>query len=233
MPRSIWFVVPAAGASRRMAAAIPKPYLPLAGKTVLEHSLAPLLAHPRIRGGVVVTAADDRRWSALPPALRDRVQRATGGPERAHSVLNGLRALAAAGDHDWVLVHDAARPCLSAPELDALIGACEDDEVGGLLAVPLADTLKRDDAAGRVQATVDRAQLWRALTPQMFSRQLLLRALESALAGGQNPSDEAAAVEHLGLAPRLVEGSSLNVKITRPADLAFAESVISARGSQS
>lgn len=214
-----------------MGAGRPKPYLALAGRTVLEHSLEALLSHPRIAGGVVVTAADDPHWLGLPASVRARVTTATGGIERCHSVFNGLRALDAAGD-DWVLVHDAARPCLARVELDALIDACEDDAVGGLLAVPVADTLKRADDAARVEATVGRERLWRAQTPQMFRRALLERALETAMSTGELPSDEASAVERLGLRPRLVEGSSLNIKITRPADLAFAERVLGSRGQE-
>lgn len=231
MPNRAWFVVPAAGASRRMGGSTPKQYLPLAGRTVIEHALAPLLATPALAGGVVAIAADDPHWHGLPAALRARVLTVTGGAERCRSVLNGLLALATtAADDDWVLVHDAARPCLTVTDLERLIAACADDEVGGLLAAPVADTLKRAaDTDARVVETVARDGLWRALTPQLFRLGLLRRALESALAAGVAPTDEAEAVERLGLRPRLVEGSAQNLKITHPADLELAERLLQQR----
>mgnify|MGYP005859131947 CR=1 FL=1 len=228
MTPRLWFVVPAAGASRRMGAALPKQYLRCRGRTILEWALAPLLAHPRLAGGAVALAADDAGWSGLPPALRERVTTTTGGRERADSVLAGLRALPAADD-DWVLVHDAARPCLPRADLDRLIGACERDAVGGLLALPVADTLKRADGA-RVATTVPREGLWRALTPQMFRRGLLERALGAAAGAGGAPAAAAAAVERLGERPLLVEGSALNIKVTRPSDLALVEACLALVG---
>jgi 2-C-methyl-D-erythritol 4-phosphate cytidylyltransferase len=228
MAPRLWFVVPAAGASRRMGTGIAKQYLPCRGRTVLEWALAPLLAHARLAGGVVALAADDTGWSRLPAALRERVATTIGGRERADSVLAGLRALPAdAGD--WVLVHDAARPCLPRADLDRLIEACEDDAVGGLLALPVADTLKRADGP-RVAATVAREGLWRAQTPQMFRRGLLERALVASADAGLPPTDEAGAVERLGERPLLVEGSAQNVKVTRPTDLALVEACLDAIG---
>lgn len=226
-PRT-WIVVPAAGASRRVGGPVPKPYLNLLGRSVLEHSLRALLAHPGIAGGVVVLAADDNEWPRQPADLRQRVMATVGGRERCDSVLNGLRALAADAD-DWVLVHDAARPCLSLQDLSRLIDACRDDATGGLLAVPVADTLKRAGEGGRAIGTVPRERLWRAQTPQMFRHGALRSALEQALAAGEQPGDEATAMERAGHAPLLVEGSPFNIKITRPADLAFAEAVLTAR----
>lgn len=203
----------------------PKQYLECRGRRLIEWALAPLLDHPRIAGGVVALAAGDRRWPALPAALRGRVATTIGGRERADSVLAGLAALDAAAADDWVLVHDAARPCLPRADLDRLIAECEGDPVGGLLALPVADTLKRA-AGGRVEATVARERLWRALTPQMFRRGLLERALREAGAAGAVPGDEASAVERLGGRPRLVEGSALNLKVTRPSDLALARACL-------
>lgn len=226
-PRT-WIVVPAAGASRRVGGPVPKPYLTLLGRSVLEHSLRALLAHPAIAGGVVVLAADDREWPRQPADLRQRVRATVGGRERCDSVLNGLRALDAEAE-DWVLVHDAARPCLALEDLTRLIDACRDDATGGLLAVPVADTLKRAGEDGRTVETVPRERLWRAQTPQMFRLGALRRALEQALAAGEQPGDEATAMERAGHAPLLVEGSPFNIKITRPADLAFAEAVLAAR----
>ena len=225
----IWFVVPAAGASRRMASDVPKQYLRIAGRTILEHALGPLLARTDLAGGIVTLAADDPNWPSLPEAVRARVGVAPGGEERCESVLSGLRALSGADPDDWVLVHDAARPCLGAADLDRLLTECRRDPVGGLLAVPLADTLKRGDDEARVLETVRREGLWRAQTPQMFRHGRLIQALEAALAAGERPTDEAAAIERLGMRPRLVRGSSLNIKVTHAEDLAFAASVLDSR----
>ena len=229
MAARTWIVVPAAGASRRVGGPVPKQYLKLLGRSVLEWSLRALLDHPATEGGVVVLADADADWAGLPEALRRRVATATGGRESSYSVLSGLRALNA-GDDDWVLVHDAARPCLDPQDLSRLIDACQGDAVGGLLAVPVADTLKRAGSGERVAATVAREGLWRAQTPQMFRLAPLRAALEQALAAGEAPGDEATAMERAGHAPLLVEGSPFNIKITRPADLAFAEAVLRARG---
>ncbi len=219
-----WAVVPAAGIGRRMGGDLPKQYLPLAGRTVLEHSLAALLDCPRIAGVVVVTAAADPYWARVRGRLPGPVIQAEGGAERCHSVRNGLAALAgwAEAEH-WVLVHDAARPCLRPENIDRLMDELAHDPVGGLLAAPALDTMKRSDADGRVTATVDRVGLWHAQTPQMFRYELLVQALDAALAAGRLVTDEAAALEAAGHAPRLVEGHSDNFKITRPGDLALAE----------
>jgi 2-C-methyl-D-erythritol 4-phosphate cytidylyltransferase/2-C-methyl-D-erythritol 2,4-cyclodiphosphate synthase len=220
-----WLVVPAAGSGARMGGGLPKQYLPLGGSTVLEQSLRPFLSDPRLRGVRIALAVDDRRWPQLAAAADARIRTVTGGAERAHSVLAALDALLteAAAD-DWVLVHDAARPCLSAADRDALLAACRDHAVGGLLAVPLGDTLKRA-TAGTV-ATVSREGLWRALTPQMFRLAALRTALTTALAARRSVTDEAAAVEAMGQQPLLVEGSPFNIKVTRPADLEFAAMVL-------
>jgi 2-C-methyl-D-erythritol 4-phosphate cytidylyltransferase len=228
MPRA-WAVVPAAGSGRRMGAAIAKQYLPLRGRPLLAHALAPLLACERIDAVVLVVAADDTRWRECVPQ-GDRLLTATGGAERCHSVGNGLARLAdRAADDDWVLVHDAARPCLSGAELDALFSALAADAVGGLLAVPLADTLKAADESGRVVRTLPRDGLWRALTPQMFRYGLLRDALAAALAAGIAVTDEAAAIEHAGHRPVLVTGRAANLKVTGPQDLALAEAILQRR----
>lgn len=219
-----WAVVPAAGVGRRMGAAIPKQYLPLAGRTVIEYSLDTLMRHPRIHGAVVAVGAEDGWWETIRPPAVKPVLRVMGGAERAHSVLQALQALEGRASPDaWVLVHDAVRPCLRSADIDTLMEALEDDPVGGLLAVAVRDTMKRADSAARVGATLDRRNLWHALTPQMFRLGLLVRALDSALAKGLPVTDESSAVEALGLAPRLVEGHADNIKITRPEDLALAE----------
>ncbi|GFE80777.1 2-C-methyl-D-erythritol 4-phosphate cytidylyltransferase [Steroidobacter agaridevorans] len=230
MDKRFWVVVPAAGSARRMGAAVPKQYLPLAGRTVIEWSLAPFLAHARTVAIVVVLAEQDQRWPQIAIAGDAKIATAIGGAERMDSVLAGLRALQdRAAPDDWVLVHDAARPCLSAGDLDRLLNELSNDDVGGLLAAPVVDTLKRADDGGRVLQTVPREKLWRALTPQMFRRDLLQRALQSAQAKGLAVTDEAQAIEALGLQPKLVAGDSDNVKITLPEDLPRAERILISR----
>jgi 2-C-methyl-D-erythritol 4-phosphate cytidylyltransferase len=219
-----WAVVPAAGVGKRMGSAVPKQYLPLAGLSVIVRTLDTLLSHPRISGVAVAIGADDLWWNSVRLDTGKPLLRVNGGEERCHSVLNALYALRErAAPEDWVLVHDAVRPCLRSTDLDVLMDTLQDDPVGGLLAAPVRDTMKRADADGRVSATVDRAALWHALTPQMFRLKVLSRALEQALEQGLWVTDDAAAVEALGLAPRLVEGRADNIKITRPEDLALAE----------
>jgi 2-C-methyl-D-erythritol 4-phosphate cytidylyltransferase len=222
----IWFVIPAAGASSRFGGSVPKPYLRIAGRSLIEHALRTILRCPGLAGGIVVTAAADRRWPRLPATIRRRVMTTTGGATRAQSVLRGLEALSAAFTDDWVLVHDAARPCLPPADLAALIKACKRDEVGGLLALPIAETVKLGDSDGRSARSVPRDGLWLAQTPQMFRHGPLRRALSRALDEGVEPTDEAAAIERLGLRPRLVECSPLNIKVTRPADLLLATAAL-------
>lgn len=223
-PPRHWVVIPAAGVGARMKADRPKQYLPLRGKTVIEHTLACFTHHPTIDGIVVALSPDDPYWSELHIDSPIPLHIAAGGQERCHSVLNALHLLAQHADtNDWVLVHDAARPCLTCNDIDKLCAELEYDEVGGILAVPVRDTMKRADGAGRISATEDRSTLWHALTPQMFRVGLLTQALEQALADGFVVTDEASAVEHAGLRPKLVEGRADNIKVTRPEDLALAE----------
>ncbi|HEY5754985.1 MAG TPA: 2-C-methyl-D-erythritol 4-phosphate cytidylyltransferase [Steroidobacter sp.] len=230
MENRFWVVVPAAGSARRMGAAVPKQYLPLAGRTVIEWSLAPFLAHARTAAIVVALSPDEPRWSQTTLASDAKIATTVGGAERMDSVLAGLRVLQdRAGPNDWVLVHDAARPCLSATDLDRLLNELQDDEVGGLLAAPVVDTLKRANDGGRVSQTVPREKLWRALTPQMFRYAILQRALESVQAKGIAVTDEAQAVEALGLQPKLVAGDADNIKITLPEDLPRAERILRSR----
>lgn len=231
---TFWAVIPAAGSSRRMgAAAVPKQYLQLRGRSVLEWSAAPFLARTDCAGVVVVLAAQDQQWSALELSRNPRVVAAVGAAERWGSVQQGLKSLRdRVGQDDWILVHDAARPCLSRHDLQQLIDAVQADAVGGLLAAALSDTLKRSDPAGRVDATVDRTGLWRALTPQMFRYGLLDRALSEAAIRRVSVTDEAQAVELLGSRPRLVAGSADNIKITVPEDLQRAEYILAAMEQQ-
>jgi 2-C-methyl-D-erythritol 4-phosphate cytidylyltransferase len=213
-------LVPAAGIGERSGAGLPKQYVDIAGRPMLAHTLAALAAVRRVAQTLVVLSPDDERFEAALPDHRGWVAR-VGGASRAESVLGGLAELRRRGatDDDWVLVHDAAR-CLLRPEwVDALIDACADDAVGGLLAQPIADTLKAGDAEGRVTATVDRRDKWAAQTPQMFRLGLIEKALT---AMGAAATDEASAVEALGLAPRLVRASMANFKVTWPEDFELA-----------
>lgn len=217
-----WAVVPAAGIGERMGSHLPKQYLPLLERPVLAHTLDALAACSRLDGIVVVLRADDPYWPEVAGSWPCPVLTTVGGGDRSQSVLNGLRYLAdRLGSEDWVLVHDAVRPCVRLGELERLFNELRDDPVGGLLAAPVRDTMKRG-ARGRVQSTVDRRDLWHALTPQLFRYGLLYDALNKAIAAELPVTDEASAMELAGLQPRLVEGSSDNLKITRPADLPLA-----------
>ncbi|SUX88899.1 2-C-methyl-D-erythritol 4-phosphate cytidylyltransferase [Chromobacterium violaceum] len=219
-------LVPAAGSGSRFGAPSPKQYLQLNGKPLMWHTLATVAAVPDVDEVAVVISPqdewfDDFAWD-LPKLSVHRV----GGASRAQSVASGLAALACADD-DWVLVHDAARCCLSVAAVERLIAALSGHAVGGLLALPVPDTVKRADIDGHVAATVPRNGLWLAQTPQMFRAGLLARALSSAAA--EDITDEASAVERLGVKPLLVEGDAQNFKITYPRDLALARAILAAR----
>lgn len=222
---SFWAVIPAAGIGSRMRADKPKQYLQLAGKSILEHTLNCFLDHPCLLGVVVSLAEDDPFWPSLSCARDSRIHIASGGAERAESVLNALLRLGELGadEQDWVLVHDAARPNLDQSDLDLLLAELADDAVGGLLAVPARDTLKRVGSDGRVRETIDRSVIWQAYTPQMFRLGALHRALAEALVSDVAVTDEASAIEWAGQAPRLVEGRADNLKVTRPEDLHYLE----------
>ncbi|MDE2368477.1 MAG: 2-C-methyl-D-erythritol 4-phosphate cytidylyltransferase [Burkholderiales bacterium] len=219
-------LVPCAGVGLRAAAGGPKQYAALAGRAVVAHTLAALAAVPRLTATLVVLAPDDDAFERQVPGTQAWVARC-GGATRAASVAGGLAVLRERGasEGDWVLVHDAARCLLRPAWVERLIAECEGDEVGGLLAVPLADTIKQAQD-GRVAATVDRAGKWAAQTPQMFRIGLLQRALAAA---GPGATDEASAVEALGLAPRLVPGEVENLKLTWPADFALAARLLETR----
>lgn len=213
-----------------MGAAHPKQYLQIAGHTLIEHSLRALAAHPAIAGLAVAVAPGDPHWATLDLELGKPLWVAEGGEERCHSVLNGLahlRAAAGAGIDDWVLVHDAARPCLRQDDMDRLIRAARAHASGALLAVPVKDTMKRAGANQAVEHTVDRGGLWHALTPQMFRLGPLHDAIEQALEAGGAITDESSAMEYMGHHPLLVEGHADNVKVTRPEDLPLAEFFLS------
>ncbi len=216
-------LVPAAGSGSRMGGTLPKQYLDLAGKPLIWHALTTLCACPDISAVFVVLSPDDEHfrtydWSHCGDKLETLY---CGGATRAASVTNGLQASELEPD-DWVLVHDAARPCLTQAHLAKLIDELRDDEVGGILAVPVADTLKRADAQRRIAATEPREGLWQAQTPQMFRAGLLGEALSMA----QHVTDEASAIEALGLSPKLIAADSTNFKVTYPQDIRLAELIL-------
>jgi 2-C-methyl-D-erythritol 4-phosphate cytidylyltransferase len=227
---AVWVAVPAAGSGSRMHSDIPKQYLEVAGRRLAEHTLAALLGAARVREIVVAIAPGDRHWHTLHDALRRRVRTVPGGTDRASSVLNALGGFSCRpAPEDWVLVHDMARPCVRTELVDAMIEELWGDEVGGLLALPVADTLKRADGERRVQQTVDRNGLWRAQTPQMFRFGTLERALGEACAAGVEITDEAMAIERMGLKPRLVAGSVDNIKVTVAEDMELAQYYLARR----
>ena len=224
---TVYAVVPAAGKGQRFGGDIPKQYLTLNGRSVLEHTLSRLAAHRQIARVVVAIAADDVRFEKLAGHLPSNVVKVYGGEERCHSVLAGLEWL---GENTpastLVMVHDAARPCLRASDIDRMIAAVTEGEVGAILGVPVRDTLKRSDAGGHIADTLDRTAVWRALTPQLFQLGPLRDAIESALNAGVIVTDEAQAMERSGLRPKLIHGHGDNIKITHPEDLELAELIM-------
>ena len=227
---ALWCVVPAAGRGTRFGGGMPKQYLPLVGRPLLLRTLERLAAHPRIAGLMIALTAGDPHWPGLASLHGKPVLTCTGGGERADSVLAGLHALDGKVENDnFVLVHDAARPCVRGDDIARLIdlGIAAG---GALLATPLRDTLKRADAAGFSLATEPREARWRALTPQLFRRGELVAALESARAAGVAVTDEAMAMECAGFKPLLVEGAESNIKVTTPADMMLAEFLLGREG---
>lgn len=233
-----WLIMPAAGTGRRFGATLPKQYAPLAGRTVIEWALAPFLQDARCAHAVVAVAPGDPHWPRVAGRLAAgagggalRVTSVTGGDARSRSVRLALAALETrAAPDDWVLVHDAARPCLARGDLDRLVAALSAHALGGLLASPVRDTLKRArDGGAAVAETLERSGLWRALTPQMFRFRALCAALDAAHAAARLPGDEAQALEWLGEQPLLVEGAASNLKITSADDLTLAAAVLHAR----
>ena len=221
--KNIWVVIPAAGVGKRMESDTPKQYLKLNNKTVIEHTLSVFDKHDSISEIVVSISEGDEYWATLDFDLSKPLHIAAGGKERCDSVLNGLKYLEnkAAAD-DWILVHDAARPCLRHEDVSLLIDTLKENDVGGILAVPVRDTMKRSLDNNTIKETVDRKNLWHALTPQMFRFSMLKNALESALSNNDVITDEASAIELAGYSPLLVEGHADNIKITRPEDLVLA-----------
>jgi 2-C-methyl-D-erythritol 4-phosphate cytidylyltransferase len=224
-------VIAAAGVGRRMGASLPKQYLSLADRPVIDWSLSLFLDHPRISGVLVSLRPEDEYWPRTTFADHPRVRVVSGGSERCNSVLNALEVLdGETHEADWVLVHDAARPCLRRDDLDHLLRALADHPVGGLLGIPVHDTMKQIGGNGGVCRTLPRDGLWHAFTPQMFRLGLLRHALRTALEAGNLVTDDAGAMELVGLEPLLVEGHADNIKITRPEDLPLAEFYLGQQG---
>lgn len=232
-----WAVVPAAGVGKRMDSQLPKQYLKLLDKTVIEHSCQRLLDNKNISGLVVALGEDDEYWDDIKLHTDKPVIRVKGGNERCHSVLNALNELSKLAQqskhniqpHDWVLVHDAARPCLRDSDIELLIEKLHEHAVGGLLALPVRDTIKRQTADQSVDETVDRDGLWQAQTPQMFPLEMLRQAIDEAIQADFLITDESSAIEYMGLHPLLVEGHEDNIKITRQPDLNLAEMYLKAQ----
>ena len=223
-----WAVVPAAGVGRRMGANVPKQYLPLGGRPILERTLTTLKSHRAIAGVMLALSAADEFVNEVDTV---GIMRCEGGQQRCESVLNALEALSnsAAGEDDWVLVHDAVRPLLRSIDIDHLLETVGDDPNGGVLGLSVRDTMKRTAADGGILETVSREHLWHALTPQMFPLQALRRAIEHSLARQIVVTDEAQAMELQGARPQMVEGHADNIKITHPFDLPLAERLLKAQ----
>ncbi|MBC8520076.1 MAG: 2-C-methyl-D-erythritol 4-phosphate cytidylyltransferase [Gammaproteobacteria bacterium] len=225
----IWGIVPAAGIGLRMMADRPKQYLDLAGSPVIKHSIDALFSLNRIQGVVVSIAAADQWWPEVEfdDHKAEKILVVEGGKERSDSVLNALNLLAdKASDDDWVLVHDAARPCLRGDDLEDMVGKLWNHPVGGILASPLADTIKRSGTNREIVETVDRSGLWRALTPQMFRLGMLRSALRQSMEDGVSVTDDSQAIEYLGFQPEIIEGDAGNMKITHPGDILLAEEIM-------
>ena len=221
-------IIPAAGVGQRMTKDIPKQYLQVAGKTLLEHSMQPLLQHAKLQQMIVAIAENDKHWQQLAISRHEKITKVYGGKLRQHSVFNALKFLAPHIKADaWVLVHDAARPCLLASELEQLLIAVSGHATGGILAVPVHDTLKYCSGDEQIQTTVSRSRLWQAYTPQMFRFGVLYRALQEAIADNRSITDEASAVEALAVpAACVVQGQRSNIKVTQPQDLLLVEKLL-------
>jgi len=230
MQPNLWVVIPAAGVGKRMQVNHPKQYLSILNKTVLEHTIACFSGNSIVKGIVVCVSTDDEYWSRLEVLSEVPLYVAPGGKERCHSVLNGLKFLQGkAVSNDWVMVHDAARPCLHSDDIQKLIDELWLHGTGGLLGLPIADTLKLCGENNRVKRTVSREGLWRALTPQMFRFDKLLSALKSVIDKPNQITDEASAIEAMGYEPVMIEGRWDNIKITHPQDLGQAIEILKER----
>ncbi|GHF85808.1 2-C-methyl-D-erythritol 4-phosphate cytidylyltransferase [Thalassotalea marina] len=225
---SIVAIVPAAGVGKRMQINHPKQYLTIGNQTILEHTVETLLTHPQISKVIIAISAEDEYFQQLPLNKLANVQVVEGGEERVHSVLNGIKAIDTE-QTDWVLVHDAARPCLTHQDITKLIDSCLAENTGGILATPVRDTMKRGVAHGQqvfIKQTEEREQLWHALTPQFYPLLQLKNAIEFALSNEVTITDEASAIEYSKHASLLIEGRGDNIKVTRPDDLSLAEFIL-------
>lgn len=228
---AIWAIVPAAGIGLRMGSDTPKQYLPLNGTPVLAIALQKLASISEIEKIVVALHPQDRWFSKLQPSLDERVVTVIGGDQRHLSVLNALLSIStAAQEQDWVLVHDAVRPCVSTADIRKLLTELNHHAIGGLLGAPAENTLKQVDDQAVVRRTLDRSGVWNAFTPQMFRYGLLLAAIESAVKKNAMVTDEASAVELMGQRPQMIEGARTNIKITHAADLALASQILQVQG---
>ena len=227
-----WAIIPAAGTSQRMGAEVPKQYLPLCDTTVIEASISCFLRHPKVSGVVVALHAEDQYWNNLAVVRHEKIHTVIGGATRAASVHNAINYLenTPAEEHDFILVHDAARPCLRYEDVDVLMQKLEQDDVGGILASPASDTLKlveqNSDSKNIISKTLDRSMIWKAFTPQMFRLGVLKKALSQCEKNNIAVTDEASAIEALGLEIQLVEGRSDNIKITHAEDLVIAAAIL-------
>ncbi len=237
--QKVWVVIPAAGIGKRMQSDIPKQYLKINDKTILEHTLNCFTSHPDVAGIIVVLSSDDYYWKKIKlstEASKKPLYTVEGGKERSDSVMQGLDYLAMVEQLDeksWVMVHDAARPCLLKKDIDALLAIRSDSCVGGILASPVRDTMKRADDKQQITQTESRENLWHALTPELFKLGELKEALETCLEKGILITDEASALEAMGKSVELVEGSSNNIKVTQAADLELARLLLSTNASAS
>jgi 2-C-methyl-D-erythritol 4-phosphate cytidylyltransferase len=220
---NIWAIVPAAGAGKRVGGVVPKQYLSLNDRPLIEWTLKRLLQLDELVRIIVVVSTDDGYWPELEVSRHSRIQRSDGGAERCYSVLNGLNALEGqASDNDWVLVHDAARPCVRVSDIRQLIARAQDTDDGAILAMRVRDTMKISNKNNKIKETINRDSMWHALTPQIFRFGQLKLALVKAIDDGFEVTDEASAMEHAGKHPLLVEGASDNIKVTLPEDLSLA-----------
>jgi 2-C-methyl-D-erythritol 4-phosphate cytidylyltransferase len=218
-------IIPAAGIGRRMASVVPKQYLPLAGKTMLEITVDKLLSIEQLSEVIIALSADDHYFQKTALVNTPKVRTVIGGKERVDSVLAALNSFSSVGEH-WALVHDAARPCVTAKDIERLITHCLTERSGGLLAAPAKDTMKRTFDGQTVALTENREQLWHALTPQMYPAKQLKHAIESAQKAGVIITDESSAIEYCQYSSLLVQGQADNIKVTSPEDLALAEYIL-------
>lgn len=219
-----WVIIPAAGAGNRMETETPKQYLKINGHFILEHTISRFIQLANIEGVIVVISRDDRFWNDLELSRHKKIMTTTGGKERYHSVLNGLHRLTgAAGDRDWALVHDAARPCVRVDDIKKLIKELSGHHTGGLLGIPVRDTMKRTNTNNEILETISRNGLWHALTPQMFRVGDLRQAIEKSITENRDITDEAQAMELAGFKPKFIPGHPDNIKITHMSDLPLAE----------